>query len=148
MSETETAHSDCVPWHIWLVGLLAVGWNTLGAADYLFAMLQPAFYNEAMGPQQIAFIEAMPAWAVSLWAFAAWGSLAGSLLILARSRLSYPVFVVATACMVGAFFRNYLMADGILVQGSMGVAMAMVLFLIQLFLLYYTRDMTARGILR
>lgn len=148
MSDIEQASTGGTPWHIWLVGLLAVGWNTLGATDYVFAQMMPDFYVEAMRPEQVVFIEAIPAWAVSLWALAVWGSLAGSVLILARSRFAYPVFVVATACMVGAFFRNYLMADGIQVQGSMGVAMAMVLFLIQLFLLYYTRDMTGRGILR
>ena len=48
------------PWHIWLVGLIAVLFNSIGVFDFVMSMVQGTKYQASAGmtPDQIARLEA------------------------------------------------------------------------------------------
>ena len=94
------------PWHLWVVGLLSLLWNAFGGYDYVMSQLRdPAYLEQMMGPmgmsveESIAFLDSMPIWADVLWALGVWGSVAGSILLLLRSRHAVTAFMVS---LVGA----------------------------------------------
>ncbi|WP_225204512.1 hypothetical protein [Novosphingobium huizhouense] len=85
------------PWHLWAVAAIGLLWNAFGCYDYLMSKLEPESYFREMGlgPDMIAYMAAFPAWLTAFWALGVWGSLAGSVLLLARSRLAVAAFALS-----------------------------------------------------
>ena len=56
------------PWHLWLVGIVAVLWNGLGATDYTMTQLGNRAWYTSMGLSEsqtdatLAFMESAPMW--------------------------------------------------------------------------------------
>ena len=53
------------PRHLWIVGVLAVLWNAVGAFDYSASQLRLDFYMSEFTPDQLAYFYAFPAWAIA-----------------------------------------------------------------------------------
>ena len=99
------------PWHIWVVGILATLWNAGGAWNYFAMKVNLESVVSQMTPDQLAFFSSMPTWATATWAIAVWGALVGSILILFKSRASYPVLAISFAAMVLTTIQNFVLAD-------------------------------------
>lgn len=102
-----------------------------------------------MSAEEIAYMQAMPAWLSAFWALGVWGSLAGSVLLLARSRHAVTAFAVS---LVGlAVSQSYHLFDAAMPASMNSGAMMVMNLLIWsalLFFLWYARRMTAAGVLR
>ena len=98
----------------------------------------------------MAYIDAMPAWAVATWALGVCGSVAGSLLILARSRFAVPAFALALAGLVLTQGYTYVLAPTSPMSrpDSMTVLFTGAIVLILVFYLLYSRRQVANGVLR
>ena len=101
-----------VPWHFWLVAIVSLLWNGFGGYDYTMTQLRDPGYFAMMSEQMHAsvaelkaFFDSFPAWASALWAIGVWGSVAGSILLLMRSRHATTAFLVS---LVGALAFDYL----------------------------------------
>lgn len=133
------------PWHLWLVGGLTLLFNAMGIISYLTTKLGML---AAMGltPEQIAFMESYPAWISAFWALGVWGAFAGSLLLLLRSRWAVAAMVVATVGLVGTTIGNYLVLE---VPATMQAhTLDVAIWVVTLFLLFYSRRMALAGVLR
>ena len=138
------------PWHFWVVGILALLWNAMGAWDYYASNMALPAYVEMMTPEQIAFFDAMPAWATGTWAIAVWGGLIGAVMLLARSALAAPIFLISFAAMILTTIQNFLLSDipmsDIMPPGA--AIFSVVIFLVALFLVQYTYRQKRKGRLR
>ena len=85
------------PRHVWIVGFLSLMWNGFGAYDYVMTNIRDAEYLKQFPPEMIPVIDAFPVWVMAAWALGVWGALAGSLLLLLRSRLAVHAFAVSLA---------------------------------------------------
>ena len=85
------------PWHLWAVGVISLLWNAFGAYDYTMSKLSPDsyFHQAGLSDASIAFMKAFPAWLTAFWALGVWGSLAGSVLLLMRSRHAVTAFALS-----------------------------------------------------
>jgi hypothetical protein len=136
------------PWHLWLVGLLAVLWNAMGAFDYLMTQTRNEAYMARFTPEQLEFFYGFPWWVVSFWAIAVWGSVLGSLLLLLRKRFAVEVFGVSLIAMVITTIHNYGFSGGYeVVGGVVPILFSVLIFLIAFGLLLYARAMRRRGVL-
>jgi hypothetical protein len=108
------------PWHLWAVGILGVLWNGFGAYDYFMTKTSGEAYMSSLGmtEAQIAYTNAMPAWMTAIWAIGVWGALAGSLLLLMRSKWAVLVFVLSLAAYVMSLLYNYALSDGAEIMGG------------------------------
>lgn len=158
MSDTRSLKA---PWHLWVVGVIAVLWNAYGGYDYTLSMTQGATHMAASGmtPDQIAFYDAMPVWMTAVWAIGVWGGVAGSLLLLLRSKLALPVFAVSFAAFVtslvyvyglsdGSEVMGFMMQDGVKVASSMIVIMNVVIATGCALFTGYAVLMARKGVLR
>lgn len=109
------------PWHLWAVGAVALLWNAYGGYDYTMTMTQGATYMAAAGmtPDQIAYYGTMPVWMTAVWAIGVWGGVLGSLLLLLRNKLAFPVFAASFAAFLTSLFYVYGLSDGGKVMGFM-----------------------------
>lgn len=138
------------PWHLWLVGAIAVLFNAIGVFDFVMSMAQGAVYmaKAGMTPAQIAHYQEMPAWMTLVWAIGVWGAFLGSILLLLRNRLALPVFAVSLAAFLLSLLYTYVLTnDGDVMGREMAMANVVITILL-LFFIFYSRLMTKRGVLR
>ena len=136
------------PRHLWIVGVLAVLWNAVGAFDYSASQLRVESYMSQFTPEQLAYFHGFPAWAIAAWAIAVWGALLGSLSLLLRKAWAVWLFGVSIVAMVLTGIYSYLLTDGLALTGTGGAIFTAVIWLIAFNLYFYARAMTRRGVLR
>ena len=138
------------PWHLWVVGVVALLFNSIGAFDFAMNQIQGPSYLAAAGmtPAQVDHYQQMPAWMILVWAVGVWGALLASLLLLLRRRLAFPIFAVSLAAFLISLVYHYILTDGGAVMGSQMTITNGVITALLLFFIWYSRAMTNRGVLR
>ncbi len=140
------------PWHLWAVGIASFLWHCIPVSDYIGFKTKAAWYIQGadLKPAQIAWVDAYPVWADVGWALGVWGAMAGSLLLLLRSRHAVSAFLVSLVGLgvmslyqVGMQAREYqaLFGDSVLMFLGFIWIIAIALFL-------YARAMKTKGVLR
>lgn len=135
------------PRHLWIVGILAVLWNAIGAFDYTATELRLESYMSQFTPEQLAYFYGFPAWAVATWAIAVWGALLGSIGLLLRRRWAVWAFGVSIAGMVLTAVYSFALSDGLAMMGQGAVMFTAVIWIIAFALFFYARAMARRGVL-
>lgn len=138
------------PWHIWVVGVLAVLFNSIGVFDFVMSMSQGADYmaKAGMTPEQIDQYLRMPGWMTVVWAVGVFGALLASVLLLLRRKLAAPVFLVSLVAFVISLLHTYVLTDGGKVMGSQMAIASGVIFVVLALLTFYAWRMGKRGVLR
>jgi hypothetical protein len=83
------------PIWFWIVAILTLLWNSFGGYDYTMTHLEDPAYLAAFTTDQRAYFANMPWYLVSVWALGVWGAVAGSLLLLIRSRHAVTAFALS-----------------------------------------------------
>lgn len=136
------------PVHLWIVGVLALLWNAVGAFDYVATQLRLEGYMSKFTQEQLDYFYGFPAWAVAAWATAVWFALFGSLALLLRRRLAYLLFTVSLVAMLASTVHSFLLSDGAAMMGSGGVVFSGLIVLVGILLVWYSKAMATRGVLR
>jgi hypothetical protein len=148
MTELQETQTTRTPMHVWIVGIIALLWNAIGAFDYTMTETKNAAYLSAFTPEQLAYFYGFPWWAIAAWAIAVWGGVLGSILLLLRRRFAVGVFLVSLVAMVTTTFYQYLLSNGLEVYPDVGTrAFTAVIFVVALGLFLYARAMRRRGVL-
>lgn len=148
------AQAAKVPLSFWIVSGLGLLWNAFGGYDYLMTKMRNMDYlasaagSEANAKTMLAMIEAMPIWAHALWGLGVWSSVAGSLLMLARSRHAVTAFLVSLVAAALSFaYQATLDVPPELDSPAMKV-MPLVILGVIAFLWWYCRNEARKGTLR
>jgi hypothetical protein len=143
---TESVHA---PRHLWVIGILALIWNAMGAFDYVMTETRNEAYMAKFTAEQLDYFYSFPVWVVACWAIAVWGSVAASILLLLRKRLAESVFLVAFVAMVITTIYNYGISDGLeaMGEGAGNLVFSGLIFVVALLLWLYARAMRRRGVL-
>lgn len=148
MTQSRPGPAGRTPRHLWVVGIIALLWNCIGAFDYLMTQTRNAAYMSAFPPEQLAFFYGLPVWVVAAWAFAVWGGVLGSVLLLLRRRLAVPVFLVSLVGMVVTTLHNWLLSNAFeLFTDTFSRVFTVVIIVITVALYFYARAMEKRGVL-
>jgi len=118
--DEDTGMKTETPWHVWVVGVLAILWNAGGAFDYVMTQTRNEGYTAAFTDAQWAFFDTMPLWAEAAWAIAIWASVVGSVLILFRSKYAAPVFLTSLIAMAISFFHNIALSNALELMPAAG----------------------------
>ena len=142
------SESNQTPWHLWLVGTIALLWNAMGALDYYMSQTKNEAYMSMFTPEQLDFFYSFPSWSVALWAIAVWGGLLGCLLLLLRKHLAVQVFLISLVCVIINTIYIYGFMNGMEFMGDpLSLAFSAAIILIAIFLYLYAKKMRARNIL-
>jgi hypothetical protein len=127
------------PWHLWVVGVIATLFNSIGVFDFIMSRIQgPAYMASAgMTPEQIAHYQHMPAWMMFVWALGVFTAFGASLLLLLRRKSAAPIFVLSLAAFLLSLFYTYVLTKaGDIMGQQMAVTSAVIAILLLLFALY------------
>ena len=145
---TDTSMTLRTPWHLWLVGVLALGWNGFAAYDFIMTVTKGAEYlQDYFPPEQVAYFTAMPTWMQVPYGVAVWGGVIGAVLLLLRMRWAVHVFALSALGVAISIAYAYMNGWAEL-GGTKGMIMWGLVALIALFLVWYSRTMAAKGVLR
>ena len=145
-----TAMSGPAPRHLWIVGILSLLWNCYGAYEYLMTELDTAAYIEAggFGPQVTAWVAAFPTWVVAAWAIGVWASVAGSILLLLRSRHAAAAFLISLAGALVSFVYQFTSDRPVEVASGLPLIMPIAILILIAAQWLYARRQAAAGVLR
>ncbi len=137
------------PWHLWLVGLIALLFNAIGVFDFVMSMAQGAAYQASAGmtPDQIAHYQQMPSWMTAVWAVGVFGAFGASILLLLRRRQALFTFVLSLAAFLVSLLYTYVLTNGGAVMGPQMAITSAVIAGLLVFFGWYSRLMTRRGVL-
>ena len=147
MSDAAADLPRSTPWHLWLVGILGLLWDSMGAFDYVMTQTRSEAYMSQFTPEQLEFFYAFPAWLVAFWAVAVWGGVAGTILLLLRKRLAVPVLLGSFVAMIVTAVHNFFLSNGLEVMGAVGLVFSVLIFVVALGLWLYARAMARQGVL-
>jgi hypothetical protein len=85
------------PWHLWVVGILALLWNASGA--YTIMMAQ-AGRLPGLSADEAAYYAAQPAWFMAITDVALISAMAGAVALLLRHRAAAWLFAVSLAAII------------------------------------------------
>lgn len=139
------------PWHLWVVGLVSLLWNGFGAFDFIMTNTQGEAYMRSAGMTQpmIDYFVAMPTWMYAPWILGVWGAVAGSILLLLRSRWAVVAFALSLiGAVVSAVYQKIINPMPPLPEAMQAMGyMSYVIVVIAAFLLWYAWAMRKKGVL-
>lgn len=144
------AENGKAPWHLWVVGVVAILWNAFGCLDFTMTHLQGEVWlrNMKMTEAQIAAFATMPAWTHVAWAVGVWGGALGGVLLLLRRKLALAAFAASFLGFLAGLLHAYvlapnpdLMPDGVWIM-QLVIGLGCVLFIL------YAWRQTRSGVLR
>ena len=148
MSAAQGTTASDRPWHLWLIGILGGLWSSMGVISFMLTQTKVEAVMSRFPPQQRAYFESFPWWAVAFWAIGVFGGVIGRLLLLLRKRHAFHVLLAsaigAIVCNLGGLF----LLGGMEVMretGGLGFTVFPIIF--AAFLAYYARAMSKKGVL-
>jgi hypothetical protein len=146
----DTAASIKTPLHFWIVGVIALLWNGFGGYDYTMTRMRNVEYLKMAGdPQELlAWIDSFPFWAQAAWGLGVWGSVAGSVLLLMRSRHAVSAFTVSVIGAVVSFSYQFNSSPPASLDTTANNIIPVVILVLIAFFWWYSRKMRATGVLR
>ncbi len=148
MSKAQTTKIPGRPWHLWLMGIVGGLWSVIGVISFMLTQMNVEAVMSRFPPQQREYFESFPLWAVAFWAIGVFGGVIGSLLLLLKNRLAFPVLLASVigvaVCNLGGLF----LLGGMEVMRATG-ALGLTVFpvIVAAFLAYYARAMSRKGVL-
>ena len=147
MTEANDRVAKRRPWHLWVVGILALLWTSLGALDFVMTQTTNEAYLGSFTPEQLEYVYGIPAFMVALWAIVAVLGPCGAILLLLKKKQAFPVFAAWLAGGVITAIYSFGLSKGLEILGPAALVMTIVAFVIGVLLVVYARAMTARGVL-
>ena len=136
------------PVHLWIVGVLSLLWNCVGAFDYSASQLNIEAYMKQFSPEMLEYVNSFPAWAIAAWAVGVWGALLGSVSLLLRKSWAVWLFGASLIGLAVNSLYTYGMSNGAEVMGEGAGMFTAVIAIIAVLLFFYARAMEKRGVLR
>jgi hypothetical protein len=148
MSDSEQIDIVATPKHLWVIGVVTVLWNSMGAMDFVMTQTKNESYMAAFTPEQLEFFYGFPTWVIAAWAVAVWGGVIGSILLLLRRGEAVRVFLASFVAMVITTIHNYGLSNGMEVIGdTFSLVFSAIIFVVALALFLYARAMKEQGVL-
>ena len=136
------------PWHLWVIGIISLLWNSMGALDYIMTQTRNEAYMSSFTADQLSFFYGFPGWVVATWAIAVWASVIGSLLLLFRKALAVWLFLASLIAMLITTFHNFVLSNGLQAIGdTFSLIFTAIIFVVALILYLYSRKLQQLAIL-
>lgn len=149
MSNPSSRHKTRVPWHLWVIGVISLLWNAMGAMDFVMTQTKNETYMSSFTAEQLEFFYGFPVWVIGSWAVAVWGGVLGSLFLLLRRKFALHLFLASLLCMFATAIHNYGFSNGLEVAGDVfSLIFTAAIIMIGILFYLYARVMCQRTVLR
>ena len=120
-----------------VAAILAIVWNLLGVMAFVGHMMMTPEMIAELPPAEQALYTSVPLWATIAFAFAVFGGALGSLALLMKISLCYPLFIASFVGVVVQMFHSFFISNSYEVYGPGGTIMPIMVLLIALVLVRF-----------
>jgi lipid-A-disaccharide synthase-like uncharacterized protein len=149
MIQTQSTVAPATPWHLWLIGIIGRLWSAIGVVSFMLTQLNVEAVMSEFPPEQRAYFQSFPLWAIAFWAIGVFGGVIGCVLLLLRKRLAVNVL---TASMAGAIVSNlgglFLLGGIEVMRATGGLGCTAVRIVFGVLMALFARAMRRTGVLR
>ena len=130
----------------WIIGVLALIWNGMGAYMYI----QQAYKTDAfkaMYPDEkvLEMVMNTPSWVMGAFAIAVFGGVLGAILLLLKKKLAKTLFLISFIAIIVQMFYNVFISGAMEVYGPGAVIMPILTLVIGAFLIIFSKKSTEKG---
>ncbi|MBT8235166.1 MAG: hypothetical protein KJO04_03150 [Bacteroidia bacterium] len=130
----------------WIISIVGLIWNGMGAMNYLAQRTMSDETKAAYTPEQLAIVEATPAWVTSAFALAVWGGVLGCIALLLRKKWAKPVLLVSLIGILGQMFYGWFMTNSVEVFGTvLGIVIPVLVIIIGIGLYLFAKSGIRKG---
>ncbi len=134
-----------LPIWFWVIAGVALVWNALGVMAFVMQVTMSPEALAALPEAERALYETFPAWALVAFAAAVFGGAIGSLLLILRKALAYPVLILSLAGIVIQMIYNFFIAETMDVYGPGSTIMPIMVLAIGVFLVWFSKSSKQKG---
>ena len=132
----------------WVISLIALVWNLMGVMAYIMQVTMTPEDISMLPENERALYESLPMWATGAFAIAVWGGALGCLLLLLRKTWATSVLTVSFIGILVQMYHSFFVSNSIDVYGPGGMVMPIMVVLIGIFLIWFSRAATIKGWLK
>lgn len=142
--------SKPAPRHLWVVGILVLLWDCMGALDFTMTQLQADWYME-MGEftaEQLDYFYGLPLWLDIAWGAAVYCGLAGMVCLLMRKQAAVELLFVSLVGNIISSGYTCFFTNGLEMMGEGAGVFSAIIFVVCLGVAFYSLWMRTSGVLR
>jgi small basic protein len=106
-----TNSSSKPPIWFWVVSVIALLWNIMGVNAYLQQAYKSEAFRANFNEQQLAILDATPAWATAAFAIAVFAGALGCIALLLRKKWAKPLFLISFIAVLVQFSHELFMTN-------------------------------------
>ncbi|MDG2194165.1 MAG: hypothetical protein P8K77_04815 [Polaribacter sp.] len=130
----------------WIISVIALIWNAMGANAYIQQAYNTESYQAMYTPEQIEIANNVPAWVTAMFAIAVFGATLGSIFLLLRKKIANSIFVISFLAVAIQMSYVFLLGGmGEEYYGAGGMIMPIMIIVIAIFLVWYSKKATTKG---
>lgn len=143
----ENSEINLVPRSFWIISSLSLIWNLIGVMNYLFTVTVSTETLAGMSEAERALYTDVPMFVTSCFAIAVFSGVLGSVFLLLRKALSVSFFLVSLVAIILQMSLGLFLTPMLSVQGPAALALPIILVICATYFLWYSRKVTASGLL-
>lgn len=136
------------PTWFWVVSVIALLWNLMGVFNYLNQAFNQEAILESLDQAQREVFEGIPAWATAAFAMAVFTGAIGSIGLLLRKKWARPLFIVSFVTALAQFIHWLFISNAVEAFGSSTYAMPIIVLIIGLYLISFSKKGIQKGWLK
>lgn len=136
------------PTWFWVVSVIALLWNLMGVGNYLNQAFNQVSILESMDQAQREVFEGVPAWATAAFALAVFTGAIGSIGLLLRKKWARPLFIISLLTAVAQFIHWLFMSGAVEAFGPSTYTMPIIVVIIGLYLILFSKQGIQKGWLK
>ena len=134
------------PWHLWVIGIVTLLWNAIGAFDFTATQMRLDSYMSQFTQEQLDYFYSFPAWTIISWGVAVWAALLGSLALLLRMGWAVQLFGLSILGIIVTAI--YTIGISPMAMNTGQWIFTVLIWAVAIFLFFYARAMKANGVLK
>ena len=132
----------------WIIGFVALIWNAYGCLMYIAQAYDLEMATEGLSAEQIALMEALPAWNTALFAIAVFLGLAASITFLMRKKISVNLFIISfVAALISQVYWIFGTDASEVFSDHNPYLMPVIIVVLGLIFVWYSKKEKATGVL-
>ncbi|MGY0392460.1 hypothetical protein ACW5R3_07905 [Bizionia sp. KMM 8389] len=133
------------PRAFWIISILAIIWNLMGVGAFLSQLFITPEILENLPEAEQALYANIPGWVTAAFAVAVFGGTIGSIGLILRKSWARFVFIISLIGIVLQMTYNFFISNTMDVYGPGAIVMPIMVLIIGVFLVYYSKSAIAKG---
>jgi hypothetical protein len=140
-----TNSSTKPPVWFWVIGVIALLWNLMGVNAYLQQAYRTEAFTSMLTSEQLDLVNSTPAWAIGAFAIAVFAGALGCIALLLRKNWAKSLFLLSLIGIIVQMIYNLFISKAMEVYGPGAVVMPILVMLVGIFLVWYSKRSIIKG---